>query len=268
MPELPEVEVVRQSLEPLLLNQTIKALEVFYQGAFKSAVSKELPLNKKIIAIKRRGKYLFMILGGKGVIVVHLRMTGKLIYRETDRPTKHDHVRLTLDRGYLYYNDVRKFGGLVYYATEDEAMQALKHLGKEPFDESLTASYLFDCAKNKKRPLKSFLLDQAVIAGIGNIYADEILFQAKLSPLKPCSLVSPEEWESVISAMRDILGEAIALGGSSIKDYIDALGKAGTYQNRHKVYGMAGEACKVCNTMLLKTKIGGRTSVYCPNCQK
>ena len=267
MPELPEVEVLRRSLLPFVCGKKIKDSYVYYDKAFPN-FSKLLLQEKKISNITRRGKYLCIHLQPSGFIVVHLRMTGKIIYSENRWIEKHNHIKIDLENGYLYYNDVRKFGGFFYYEQLSEVEKALSHLGFEPLDDRFTGKVLYDLTRNKEIPLKRFLLDQSKLCGLGNIYVDETLFRAKLHPLKKIRTLTQKECETLVLEIKTILTEAICLGGSSIKDYKDALGKSGNYQTKHKVYGRAGLECFSCQTPLEKMLISGRTTVYCPRCQR
>lgn len=267
MPELPEVEVLRQSLKPLVLEKTITAVEVYYEKALICHDLRQLE-NKTISEIKRRGKYLVFSLLPEGALVVHLRMTGKLIYKEKKEKGLHDHLLFHLSEGYLYYNDVRKFGGFSYYCTLNEAFSALSHLGVEPFDEAFSGLYLYEKTRGRKKPIKNFLLDQNTVVGLGNIYADEVLFASGIRPRKSAHTLSKKACQRLSEAIKEILAQAILLGGSSIKDYSNALGEMGQFQNAHQVYGRGGKPCKNCNTLLKKLTLGGRSTVYCSMCQK
>lgn len=269
MPELPEVETVRKSLEDTIINKKIVQVEVFYPKVLQGIQNGEEVLQEKSFSkILRRGKYLLLLLKPNGVLLCHLRMTGKLSYQETLVLKKHDHLVFALDEGWLIYSDIRKFGGLVYYETLEEAKASIGHLGKEPLSENFTPEYLYQKSRGKKKALKAFLLDQSIIAGIGNIYADEILFRAKLRPMKPSLELTKEDCERLVFSIKIILEDAIILGGSSIQNYSDALGKKGSFQEKHEVYGRSNQACKVCQHVLEKIQVVGRTTTYCPNCQR
>lgn len=274
MPELPEVEVVRQSLEPFVQGQVIREVQIYHSGIFHQLFTEEIfietVLGHRIEALKRRGKYLLILLDSGKVLLVHLRMTGKLLFREnTIAREKHDHLILTLDDGEIVYNDVRRFGGFIIFESEQEAQAYLdERLGLEPFSEAFTGEFLYQNTRRKEKPIKALLLDQTVVTGLGNIYADEVLFKSGIRPKKASRRLSRKECTLLVENIKGILEQAIAAGGSSINDYLNALGEAGHYQERHMVYGHGGEPCQVCGTPLKKVTLGGRTTVYCPNCQK
>lgn len=267
MPELPEVEVLKESLKPFVENKRILKVKVYYEKAFLGSELKAIE-DKEIESISRRGKYLIFSLFPKGALVCHLRMTGKLIYKENAKKLRHDHLSFELSEGYLYYNDVRKFGGFHYYETVEAAFLALNHLGLEPFDEAFTGAYLYQKTRGRKKPIKNLLLDQNIVAGLGNIYADEVLFASKIRPKKGAYRLTKKACDTLVIEIRRILKEAIFLGGSSIKDYSNALGELGQFQKAHKVYGRGKKPCKDCGESLKKITLLGRSTVYCPRCQK
>lgn len=269
MPELPEVENIRKSLEGTIRDKRITKVEIFYPKVLQGIRKEGEVLKGKVFSkILRRGKYLLFLLEPSGVLLCHLRMTGKFRYQEAIVPQKHDHLVFMLDKGWLIYNDVRKFGGLVYYDNIEEAWESLRHLGKEPLSEEFTAEYLYQKSRGKKKALKAFLLDQSVVAGIGNIYADEVLFRAKLNPTKPSLELTKEACEMLVFSIKMILEDAITSGGSSIQNYSNAIGQKGKFQEKHEVYARSGQPCKVCQNILEKTQVAGRTTTYCSKCQK
>lgn len=275
MPELPEVETVRRNLEEYLGGHSIETVEV----RTDSVIRKPAKDSEKFIAvlqgriietIDRRGKYLIFALQENCWLVVHLGMTGKVLVNKKEGDIdKHTHVVFNLDDGnQCHYHDVRKFGGLFLYTTDPYKEAPISKLGLEPFDNGFTAEYLYQVAKGRHIAIKSLLLDQHVVAGLGNIYADEVLFAAGVRPRKASHRLNRSEADRLVVYSRRILDEAIAAGGSTIRDYRDASGKAGQFQLAHKVYGRAGQACYVCGSRLEKVTVGGRTSVYCPKCQR
>ncbi len=277
MPELPEVEVVCQSLRTVLLGRRIMDFEAYLPKLLKepagdSAYFKEHLTGKAITAVTRRGKYILIHCEADEILTVHLRMTGKLLYTERENPSgKHVHIILTLDDGHdLRFDDVRQFGAFyLTKASELGRVEGLKALGAEPLEEAFTRECLKQLMAGKKQKLKAFLLDQHNIAGIGNIYADEILFQAGLHPEDiAANIVDEEDIAKLWQAIRDRLEQGIAGGGSSIKDYVDALGQAGSFQKQHRVYGRGGLRCVECGGIIEKIKVCGRTTCFCPNCQK
>lgn len=267
MPELPEVETVVMVLKETILNQIIEDVSVYWPRIiYENPDFKEQVVHQKIIDITRRGKYIILHLE-KGYLLIHLRMEGRFYYSSQSKELhKHSHLVFRLSEGQLEYNDTRKFGRIRY--VKDVKDMALDHLGLEPFDEMLTAQYLKKYSLNKKTLLKAFLLSQSPIVGIGNIYADEICFDAKLSPLKLVGSISLKQWEGFIISMRLILSKAIESGGSTIRSYTSSLGVSGRFQMTLQVYGRGNEHCLVCQSPLKKVKISQRTTVYCPHCQR
>ncbi|NLT96443.1 MAG: DNA-formamidopyrimidine glycosylase [Clostridia bacterium] len=276
MPELPEVETVRRSLEPNLLNKTITEVKVFLPKLIKipsgdAEAFGRILTGRKFKAIKRRGKYLLLYLEPDWVLVIHLRMTGRLLYIEKPVPVeKHTHFIFCLDDGNeLRFHDVRQFG-LIYLVQEKdlETIEGLKTMGPEPLSEDFTLECLKNSIKGKKQRAKVFLLDQRCVAGIGNIYADEILFQAGIHPDRRVDTLRDDEKEALWRAIKDRLQAGVDHRGTSIKDYVDGFGQAGSFQNQLQVYGKYGEPCPRCGTIIQRTKSGGRTTSFCPRCQK
>lgn len=267
MPELPEVETVVRTLKSQIVGERIRNVEVFWPRTVYESESFTQDLkDQRILDITRRGKYLIFTLE-KGFLTVHLRMEGRFFLTPLDEEKKkHTHVIFTLSQQKLEFNDTRKFGRMCY-ALEDP-QTTLTQLGYEPFDERLTSKHLKDLSKNRTIALKTFLLDQAMIAGIGNIYADEICFLSSLSPLKKVNTLTLKQWQEVIGIMRMVLSEAILAGGATVRTYTASLGITGRFQSTLRVYGRGTKACLTCGGPLRSIKIGQRTSVYCPNCQK
>ena len=270
MPELPEVETVKETLKKQILNKVIKEVIVNYNMIEKPSVFefKEKIKNQKIIDIKRRGKWLLFELNDY-YLLSHLRMEGKYyIKNKDDEVTKHQHVIFKLDDGTeLRYNDTRKFGRMYLLDKKDAFNQKpLNELGLEPWDNNLNSNYLKDKYKTKKLPVKTVLLDQSIIVGIGNIYADEILFLSNINPYKKCSLLSNNELDSIIINTKKTLEKAITLGGTTIKSYTSSEGVHGRFQNELLVH--TKDNCPVCKRKITKVKINGRGTYYCEDCQK
>lgn len=267
MPELPEVETVKNTLKGKILGQTIKKADVLY-NLIASPTKEEfinLIKNQKILDIKRRGKWLMFELTDY-YLLSHLRMEGK--YYIDGEITKHDHIIFYLDNLTLKYNDTRKFGRM-YLLKKDivNDVKPLNELGLEPFDDSLNSKYLKDKFKNKKLPIKTLLLDQSIITGIGNIYADEILFASLINPLKPGCKLNDVELTDIIKNTKDILNEAIKMGGTTIKSYESSKGVHGMFQQNLKVHNHAGDNCPNCGSTIIKVRVNGRGTYYCEKCQ-
>lgn len=274
MPELPEVETVRRSLETFFPAGPILACSIAYSSLLvhpkaSEACFRERILGQEIIRVDRRGKYLIFPFATQGGMVVHLGMTGRLLKKTKEAlPTPHTHIIWDFQDRALHYEDTRRFGR-IYAFTEDPYTQApLSALGPEPLSEDFTPQGLYDALRGRKAPIKALLLNQHLVAGLGNIYVDEVLFQAGIRPGKAGGRLSRKEAQRLVKASKETLAEAVRLGGSSIRDYRDADGASGSFQTVHKVYGRAGQPCVVCATPLSKKVVGGRTSVYCSHCQK
>lgn len=268
MPELPEVETVRNTLKKEVLNRTIKDVEIYYENIIAypniSEFKKQIK-GQKINDILRRGKFLMFSLDDF-YLLSHLRMEGRFYFKDGEK-LKHEHVRFILDDKNLCYIDTRKFGRM-YLLPKDDAynMKPLNELGLEPWDDNLTVDYLKDKYKNKKLPIKTVLLDQSIIVGIGNIYDDEILFMSNINPYTKASNLSDSDLSNIISNTKIVLERAIKLGGTTIKTYESSEGVHGRFQNELLVHGK--ETCPKCNSKLEYDHINGRGTYYCPKCQK
>ncbi len=274
MPELPEVETVVRTLEKQLGNVKFKKVTVLWNNiiAYPDVETFEQALvNQQIIKYGRYGKYLIFELSDYHLIV-HLRMEGKFYVQDPlDTYDKHVHVIFDLDnQKQLRYHDTRKFGKMYLYAKQVDFHQyeCFKHIGLDAFDENLNAEYLMKIANKRKYCLKQFLLDQANIAGIGNIYADEIAFAMQLHPQTSVNRLTLTDFDNLILETRRILGGAIKAGGTTIRSYTSSLGVDGRFQLQLKVHQRAGETCPRCGGVIKKIKVGGRGTYYCEKCQK
>ena len=273
MPELPEVETVRQGLKKLLLGRIIKRVCVYYDGIIEYPSVLEFTSNienQRINDIDRYGKWLIFVLDDY-YLLSHLRMEGKYFIKDaSDELNKHEHVVFKLDNdSELRYMDVRKFGKM-HLIPKDKIKDIgpLIDLGLEPWDKKLDISYLRDKYKNKKLPIKSVLLDQSIIVGIGNIYADEILFLAKINPYTRTMDLDDNDLFNIIKYTRKVLERAISEGGTTIRSYSSVNGVHGLFQQELNVHSREGEQCPSCGNKIVKVKIGGRGTYYCEKCQK
>ncbi|GEA16844.1 MAG: formamidopyrimidine-DNA glycosylase [Moorella sp. (in: firmicutes)] len=273
MPELPEVETIKRTLTPHLQGQTIAGVEVYHPGVIAvpdAATFIDLLTGKIITRLDRRGKYLLFYLTAGYCLVAHLRMTGRLILTAATGPVlPHTHVVFHLaGGGALRWVDSRRFGRL-YLGKEDEVTVAagLKKLGPEPLDPAFDVATLAAICAGRRRPVKQVLLDQHLLAGIGNIYADEMLFLAGLNPFRPAASLTENELVRLHRAMQAALDQGIANSGTSFRDYVDGHGQQGKNQDYLQVYGRAGQPCRRCGCTLERVKIGGRSTVFCPTCQ-
>lgn len=273
MPELPEVETVRKTLIKKVLNKKIKKVEVFYENIIAEPSVEQFKknvINQTIIDIKRKGKWLIFELNDY-YLLSHLRMEGKYNLKNiNEKLEKHEHVNFIFDDNTcLRYKDTRKFGKMYLYKKEDAYNnKPLNELGLEPWDKNLNAKYLEQKYKNKKLPIKTILLDQSIITGIGNIYADEILFLCNINPLKRCCDLNKIELNNIIKNTQEILNKAIVYGGTTIRTYESSEGVHGNFQQNLLVHNKEGEMCSICNSKIVKIKVNGRGTYYCPKCQK
>jgi formamidopyrimidine-DNA glycosylase len=275
MPELPEVEVTCQGLRPHLLGRSI--LTVRSSGkSLRQPIPEDLLrrclCGNTMLVVERRAKYVLIRLKDGAVLVIHLGMTGKLgVFPMDTESAKHDHLVLTLDNEMeLRFNDARRFGSVVIWpADETEELEQvfLARQGIEPFSAEFSGAGLQELAKKCSLPMKSFLMDSRRISGIGNIYANEILFAAGLHPLCPANTLSEEQWQKVATCAVRILKQAIAAGGSTISDFLGASGQPGYFQLQLAVYGKKGEDCPRCGEEIAKEVIGGRATFFCAQCQ-
>ncbi len=273
MPELPEVETVKETLKLKLIGKKIKDVKIYYDGIIAYPEIKEFSKQIKNLPIKdinRRGKWLMFDLD-KYYLLSHLRMEGKYFFKtKGDKLDNHEHVVFSLDSNEeLRYRDTRKFGKMYLIKKEDiNNVGPIKDLGLEPWDTNLTKEYLKDKYKTKKLPIKTVLLDQSIIVGIGNIYADEILFLSKLNPLIKCCDLNDDDLENIIKYTKEVLEKAIKLGGTTIRTYTSVDGVHGRFQNELLVHGKDNDSCPACGQAIKKIRVGGRGTYYCSNCQK
>ncbi len=283
MPELPEVETVKKGLADFVVNKTIKSVE-FSGKKLRFPYSRKFGkkiLNKTILNIDRRAKYLLFYLSENYVIIAHLGMSGVFkIIKDRDikkyKISKHDHMILYFDEGLLIYNDVRRFGYILLTANCPDKHYLLSSLGPEPLGNELNAEALAETFKGRKRPLKNTLLDQKIISGLGNIYVCEALFRSKILPTKFTNELvkkngrAKKKLYDLVESINEVIREAIIFGGSSLKDFHHADGKLGYFQNKFKVYGRENESClqPECKAKIKRIKQSNRSTFYCPKCQK
>ncbi len=273
MPEKPEVITVSKTLERELLGRKIRTCHVYWDNIIAYPTCQkfiEQIQNQAIHSVTTRGKFLVLALDDYSLLI-HLRMEGKFLFRkEDDDISKHEHVEFILDDGRSFrYHDVRKFGKMYLIPKEDTyQVKPLSELGYEYDDPLLTKEYLYQKIHRKSLPIKTVLLDQSIIAGIGNIYANEILYLSGISPFRKASKITKQECQNIIDQTIIVLNHAITLGGTTIRSFTSEEGVHGLFQNELYVHGKAGEACNHCGSVLKKEFIGGRGTYYCPKCQK
>ncbi|SFB24743.1 DNA-(apurinic or apyrimidinic site) lyase [Lentibacillus halodurans] len=274
MPELPEVETIKETLKRFVIDKTISDVSVYWPNIIKQPDDieqlKNLLIGQTICDITRKGKFLLFQLDD-AVLVSHLRMEGKYSVHPSVEPVKkHTHVIFEFSNGEeLRYHDVRKFGTMHVFKKGDELNhKPLNQLGPDPFDETFTVDYFYRRLKRTDRLIKSVLLDQTVVAGLGNIYVDETLFKANIHPLKKANKLKKKEVRAIWEAAISTLQEAVSLGGTTIRSYVNSQGDMGMFQQELFVYGQENEPCKVCGKPIVKMKIGGRGTHVCVSCQK
>lgn len=303
MPELPEVENLRRGLEKAIVGQKISKVKVNKpklvsgKGAIRSASRKKKQefekdlKGEKFLTVERRAKNLIFSLSHDKIMLAHLKMSGQFAYSpfetstkkgktivgghpieisETELPNKHTHIIFELEHGTLYYNDTRMFGYVLYYPSP-EAFEKENHFhlhGVEPLDKHFTLKYFREALKKKKGKIKAVLMNQEVVTGVGNIYADESLFEAGIRPARSAGSLTQAEVKKLHQAIKRILKRAVKVGGSSVATYRLLDESRGNYAREHKVYGRSGQPCLKCKTKLKKTIIASRTTVFCSKCQK
>ncbi|MEQ1500468.1 MAG: bifunctional DNA-formamidopyrimidine glycosylase/DNA-(apurinic or apyrimidinic site) lyase [Parcubacteria group bacterium] len=301
MPELPEVENLRLGLERNIVGQKILKVKVNKpklvsgKGTLRTASSKKVKefesglQGETFSSVERRAKNLIFNFKSGKVLLVHLKMSGQFVYKSKDSsknknitgghpiqlsekelPNKHTHVVFELNKGTLYYNDTRMFGYLIYHPSK-EAFDKADHftlLGLEPFQKEFTLEYFQKFLKNNKAKIKPVLMNQKVVTGLGNIYADESLFESKIKPERLASSLRPKEVENLHRAILRIMKRAVELGGSSVATYMLLDETRGNYAREHKVYGKSGKDCPICKKSLKTILMQSRTTVFCVHCQK
>ncbi|EEW26608.1 bifunctional DNA-formamidopyrimidine glycosylase/DNA-(apurinic or apyrimidinic site) lyase [Rhodobacter ferrooxidans] len=283
MPELPEVETVRRGLEPVMAGQTIVAAQVNrpdLRWPFPPNMAARLT-GARVLGLRRRSKYLLADLSSGETLLIHLGMSGRMLvsgamlgqfHHAHPAPAKHDHVVLDMESGArVTFNDARRFGAMDLMATDGaESHPLLASLGPEPLGNAFDESVLAAALKNRNTPIKSALLDQHVVAGLGNIYVCEVLFRARLNPAAKAGSLTPEQTASLVPIIRQVLSEAIEAGGSSLRDYRQTDGELGYFQHRFHVYDREGQPCATpgCPGHIERMVQSGRSSFYCPVCQR
>ena len=270
MPELPEVEVIARGLDSTLQGRIIISAEVPGLTRLSDSVDTLLPktVGRTIVRAYRRAKVLLIEMDDRSTLVFHLKMTGRVVHGEKRAVHKHDRILFDLDDGtQLSFSDMRKFGYIRSFTPKELAdWDFLKRVGPEPLE--TTAEVLAERISGRKSAIKGLLLNQAVVAGVGNIYADESLFRAGIHPETKGNLIGHRAAVTLFSELQAVLKLAISENGSSISDYVNASGDAGAFQNSFNVYGKKGQKCAVCQTTLKAVKVAGRTSTFCPKCQR
>jgi len=272
MPELPEVETVRGGLEEILQDRSVIKKVRLMRPDIRFKIPVELPrrlAGQIFTGVRRRAKYLLLDTP-KVTLLSHLGMTGSWRLAADGTEDKHDHCYIEFEDGRrLAFRDPRRFGIIDLLEPGQEASHPrLKNLGAEPLEDAFNAEYFFAASRKRKIAAKVFIMDQRIVVGIGNIYASETFFRARVRPTRPAGRLTRDECERLVDSSRAILRDAIRAGGSSIRDYRGADGLAGSFQGRHQVYDREGEPCRICRTPIDQKVIGGRSTFWCRRCQK
>lgn len=278
MPELPEVETTKAGIAPYIQNQKIRKLDV-RQAKLRWPIPDELASlvkNQAVLDVRRRAKYLLIDIGSektgklKGTIIIHLGMSGSLRVIEGKLPAaeKHEHFDICISNGVtLRYTDPRRFGACVWQAAGADS-NLLDHLGPEPLSQEFDDDYLFNRSRKRTSAIKTFIMDQKIVVGVGNIYASESLFLSGINPKKAAGKVSKQKYAALTLSIKQVLNKAIADGGTTLKDFVGSDGKPGYFAQQLRVYGRAGEPCINCKTPIKQITQGQRSTFYCPKCQK
>jgi formamidopyrimidine-DNA glycosylase len=270
MPELPEVEVIRRGLAPLLVGRRFLAVQVGSKRLRQQSSPQELRhwlVGRRLESLRRRGKYLVFNLEGGATLLIHLGMTGRLLTGPIPSPPPpHVHLVFRMEGGLdLFFQDVRRFGQVLVFPPGVDP-PPLAQVGAEPFSRKVTPAWLAEQARGRSRPIKNFLLDARILAGIGNIYACEILWAARLHPATPVGRLTLMDWDRVLAETRRVLKHAIRKGGTTVSDYLNSKGESGLFQLELLAYGRAGEPCR-CGHPIQRLVQAGRSSFFCPVCQ-
>jgi len=287
MPELPEVEIVRESLDKTIKQKKVKKVIIRNRNLRYKIPSnfENFLINQKIIKVKRFSKYLILVLSNKNYCLIHLGMSGTVhivnsrkknfvtnssFYNSPILPKKHNHVEIIFENLKIIYNDPRRFGFFQIIKDKNHLNKRFLHLGPEPFNSKFTLKYIFRFLRKKEKCIKNFLLDQSFVSGIGNIYASEILFLSKIDPTKKGGLFDRKDCKKILENSKKVLNRAIYRGGSSIRDFKNTFGTKGNFQNEFKVYNREGLRCKrsKCKGIIKKKNISNRSTFFCNTCQK
>ncbi len=270
MPELPEVETTLRGITPHIAKQHVETI-IIRNGRLRWPVPKRLAAilrGKKLLQVTRRNKYLLFHFS-VGTLIVHLGMSGKLrVLKEPTPPAKHDHIDFIFSNAVcLRFTDPRRFGAVLFTEAPWDEHELLKSIGPEPFDDRFNATYLRELARNKRIAIKTFIMDGKTVAGVGNIYATEALFAAKILPIRPANTLTLPEAKVLVREIRKVLEHAIKKGGTTLNDFMQADGKPGYFSIELKAYGRGGLPCVRCQTTLQTVRTNQRSTVYCPHCQ-
>ncbi|AVY96035.1 MULTISPECIES: bifunctional DNA-formamidopyrimidine glycosylase/DNA-(apurinic or apyrimidinic site) lyase [Microvirgula] len=270
MPELPEVETVRAGLTPHITGRTVTDVTI-RDPRLRWPIDPALPAHLTgltVRSVSRRAKYLLIDFGQECRLIMHLGMSGSIRMVETGlAPEKHDHLDLVFGASTLRFRDPRRFGAVLWHIGPPELHPLLARLGPEPLSEEFDGARLYAATRSKRAAIKTVLMDNHVVVGVGNIYANEALFAARIDPRRAANSLDADACARLVAEVREVLTRAIAAGGSTLRDFTDAIGKPGYFQQTYAVYGRDGWPCPVCGGPVASVRIGQRSSFYCPHCQ-
>ncbi|MFA5982475.1 MAG: bifunctional DNA-formamidopyrimidine glycosylase/DNA-(apurinic or apyrimidinic site) lyase [Methylococcaceae bacterium] len=270
MPELPEVETTARGITPHITGKSFIAVTV-RQPQLRWPIDhllEQILVGLTLVQVSRRGKYL-LLATASGHLIIHLGMSGSLrIITNNQAPGKHDHIDFLFNDGTLLrFNDPRRFGAVLWTTAPPEAHTLIKDLGPEPLLAAFTGKHLYQLSRGRKTPVKSFIMDSHTVVGVGNIYANESLFMAGIHPNRHAGKISLARYQRLVECIQTILANAIDLGGTTLRDFVNEAGKPGYFQQQLQVYGRAGQACRICQQPLTEIRLNNRSSVYCQHCQ-
>lgn len=270
MPELPEVETTRRGVAPLIKGQIVRDV-IIRNYSLRVPVAKSLPkllIDQRLVEVERRAKYLYFRFG-HGHLIWHLGMSGSMRVNQTGTdPGSHDHIDLIFDNGRcLRYRDPRRFGLVVWTQNDPAEHRLIKHLGPEPWESRFNGHYLRERSRGRKLAVKNFIMDGKIVVGVGNIYANEALHIAGIDPRRAAARISLARYERLTTAIREVLDQAIAKGGTTLRDFVKSDGQPGYFRHELAVYDRKGQACPTCQHEIQQVVIGQRSSFFCSRCQ-
>ena len=270
MPELPEVETTRLGISPYATGKYVSKL-IIRNGSLRWPVPDDLSKlieKRKLYEIHRRGKYLLFTFSN-GTMLLHLGMSGSLRVVQNNAPAeKHDHIDICFGERVLRYNDPRRFGCLLWTENDINEHELIAHLGPEPLEDNFNAEYLYQKSRRRSQAIKTFVMDSRIVVGVGNIYANEALFNSGVHPLKAAGKITQRQCENLANEIKSVLSFAIKRGGTTLRDFVGGDGKPGYFAQELNAYGRGGKPCNQCGKILTEKRLSNRTTVYCTACQK
>lgn len=270
MPELPEVETTRRGIAPRVIDQVIEKIIIRdsrLRWPVPSSLERILP-GLVFSQVQRRGKYL-LFTTTRGTLIVHLGMSGNLrVVPSTTQDQRHDHVDILFESGIcLRFHDPRRFGSILWTETDPQQHKLLRSLGPEPLENNFDVTYLYNRSHNRKLSVKNFIMDSKIVVGVGNIYANEALFAARIRPSRAAGRISKTRYLILVNSIKQVLSDAVEMGGTTLRDFSDADGQPGYFSQKLNVYAREGNTCPSCETIIKMIRMGQRATFFCPACQ-